>query len=71
MLVFIHAIGSLLAADLLGGSKHMMLGNLIERQFFTSRNWPFGAAISVIVMAGVMLGLLLMTRRGRMKDALP
>lgn len=71
VLVFIPAIGSFLAADLLGGSKHMMLGNLIERQFFTSRNWPFGAAISVIVMASVMLGLLLMTRRGRMKDALP
>lgn len=71
VLVFIPAIGSFLAADLLGGSKHMMLGNLIERQFFTSRNWPFGAAISVVLMAGVMLGLLLMTRRGRMKDALP
>jgi spermidine/putrescine transport system permease protein len=71
VLVFIPAIGSFLAADMLGGSKQMMLGNLIERQFFSSRNWPFGAAISAVVMATVLFGLMLIAKRGQgIKDAL-
>jgi len=71
VLVFIPAIGSFLAADMLGGSKQMMLGNLIERQFFSSRNWPFGAAISVVVMGTVLFGLMLIAKRGQgIKDAL-
>lgn len=64
LLVFIPAIGSFLAADLLGGGRHMMIGNLIEMQFGFSRNWPFGAAASAALMAVVMLGLMLMARRG-------
>lgn len=63
VLVFIPAIGSFLAPDLLGGGKEMMIGNLIQLQFGFSRNWPFGAAISVIVMAIVMLGLMLIARK--------
>lgn len=70
LLVFIPAIGSFLASDLLGGGKHMMIGNLIEMQFGFSRNWPFGAAASVALMAVVMLGLMLMARRGRGLEAL-
>jgi spermidine/putrescine transport system permease protein len=65
VLVFIPAIGSFLAADLLGGGKQMMIGNLIQMQFGFSRDWPLGSALSVIVMAIVMIGLLLMARRGR------
>ena len=65
VLVFIPAIGSFLAADLLGGGKQMMIGNLIQMQFGFSRDWPLGSALSVIVMAIVMIGLVLMARRGR------
>lgn len=65
ILVFIPAIGSFIAADLLGGGKQMMVGNLIQLQFGFSRNWPFGAAASVVLMATVMLGLLLAGRKGR------
>jgi spermidine/putrescine transport system permease protein len=65
VLVFIPAIGSFLASDLLGGGKQMMLGNLIQLQFGFSRNWPFGAAASVILMAVVMLGMMLMARKSR------
>jgi spermidine/putrescine transport system permease protein len=65
ILVFIPTVGSFLAADLLGGGKQMMLGNLIENQFDKGRNWPFGAAISVIMTAVVMVGLLLIARRGQ------
>ncbi|MCE9506769.1 MAG: ABC transporter permease [Alphaproteobacteria bacterium] len=65
VLVFIPAIGSFLASDLLGGGKQMMLGNLIQLQFGFSRNWPFGAAASVILMAIVMLGMMLMARKAK------
>lgn len=69
VLVFIPAIGSFLAPDLLGGGKQMMLGNLIQMQFGFSRNWPFGAAASVVLMALVMLALMLMGRRPGVKEA--
>jgi spermidine/putrescine transport system permease protein len=65
ILVFIPTVGSFLAADLLGGGKQMMLGNLIENQFGMGRNWPFGAAISAILIAFVMIGLMLIARRGQ------
>ncbi len=65
VLVFIPAIGAFLAPDLLGGGKQLMIGNLIQMQFGFSRNWPFGSAASVILMAIVMLGLMLLSRRGR------
>jgi spermidine/putrescine transport system permease protein len=39
----------------LGGAKVLMLGNLIEQQFLAARNWPFGAALAMLVMAVVLL----------------
>ncbi len=63
VLVFIPAIGAFLAPDLLGGGKQMMIGNLIQMQFGFSRDWPFGAAASVILMVIVMLGMMLMARK--------
>ncbi len=65
VLVFIPAIGSFLAPDLLGGGRQMMLGNLIQMQFGFSRNWPFGAAVSVVLMSLVMVGLMLLARKSR------
>jgi spermidine/putrescine transport system permease protein len=47
----------MIAPELLGGGTKMMLGNLIFRQFADSRNWPFGAALSLVLMAAVMLAL--------------
>lgn len=45
----------MIAPELLGGGTRMMLGNLIFRQFADARNWPFGAALSLVLMAAVML----------------
>ena len=47
LMVFIPAIGYFFIADILGGGKAMIIGNLIKNQFLTARNWPFGAAISI------------------------
>lgn len=50
ILVFIPALGLFFIADLLGGSKVMLIGNLIRNQFLTARNWPFGAALSMTLI---------------------
>ncbi|MDF3934018.1 ABC transporter permease [Pseudomonas citronellolis] len=57
ILTFVPCLGAMIAPELLGGGTKMMLGNLIFRQFADSRNWPFGAALSLVLMAVVMLAL--------------
>jgi spermidine/putrescine transport system permease protein len=63
ILVFIPCLGAYLTPDLLGGGKTILAGTLIQNQFTNSRDWPFGAAISLALMAVVMLCLLLLIRR--------
>ena len=62
LLVFIPALGSFLTADLLGGAKQLMIGNLVQNQFSAARNWPFGSAASFIVMALVLGAVMLYLR---------
>jgi len=62
ILVFIPSLGAYVIPRVLGGGKNMMLGNLIEQQFGSGRNWPLGAAISITLMAVVMLALLVYVR---------
>ena len=57
VLTFIPALGTFLVPDLLGGAKSMLLGNLIQQQFGASRNFPFGAAISFVLMIGTFAAL--------------
>jgi spermidine/putrescine transport system permease protein len=62
LLVFIPALGSFLTSDLLGGAKQMMIGNLVQNQFSSARNWPFGSAASFIVMTLVLAAVMLYLR---------
>jgi spermidine/putrescine transport system permease protein len=62
LLVFIPSLGAFIAPDLLGGGRNLMIGNMIALQFGSSRNWPFGAAAAVILMAMVLLALTLYAR---------
>lgn len=50
MLCFIPALGSYLTPDLLGGPDSQMIANVIERQFKRANDWPFGAALSFMLM---------------------
>ena len=68
ILVFIPSIGSYLAPQLLGGGQQLMLGNKIEALFGSAGDWPFGSAASVALMALVMIGLMIMSRRGGLKE---
>lgn len=63
VLVFIPCLGSYLTPDLMGGGKTILLGNLVQNQFTTARDWPFGAAVSLGLMAVVMVILYLLIRR--------
>ncbi|WP_298121585.1 ABC transporter permease [uncultured Aurantimicrobium sp.] len=59
LLVFMPAFGSYVQPVLLGGGKFLLIGNLIADQFGQSRNWPFGAALSVIILVMLMLALII------------
>lgn len=58
LLVFMPAFGSYVQPVLLGGGKVLLIGNLIASQFGDSRNWPFGAALSVITLVLLMVALI-------------
>ena len=62
ILVFIPSLGAYVTPRILGGGKNMMLGNFIELQFGAGRNWPLGAALSITLMAIVMVALLVYVR---------
>lgn len=62
LLVFIPALGSFLTSDLLGGAKEIMVGNLVQNQFTTARNWPFGSAASFVMMTLVLIAVSLYLR---------
>ena len=57
--VFTPALGEFVIPDLLGGARTMLLGNLITEQFLKARDWPFGAAISILLIALVIAALAL------------
>jgi len=63
VLVFIPCLGAYLTPDLLGGGRTVMVGNLVQNQFTTARDWPFGAAVSIALMALVTLVLMVFLRR--------
>lgn len=63
-LTFVPTMGMFVVPDMLGGSRTMLIGNLIQQQFGTSRDWPFGAAISLVLMI-LTLSALMATRRNQ------
>ncbi|MDJ0987035.1 MAG: ABC transporter permease [Desulfobacterales bacterium] len=58
ILVFIPVLGAYVVPRILGGGKHLMLGNLITNQFSTSRDWPMGSALALFLTALVMIALM-------------
>ncbi|MDH1321414.1 spermidine/putrescine ABC transporter permease PotB [Enterobacter bugandensis] len=58
LLVFIPATGMFYVADMMGGAKNLLIGNVIKDQFLTIRDWPFGSAITTVLM--LVMGVLLL-----------
>ena len=67
-LVFIPSVGAFVTPDLLGGTKGLMIGNLINKQFGGSGNMPLGSALSIVMMAVVMISLMVYVYANR-RDA--
>ncbi|WP_420567603.1 ABC transporter permease [Thalassovita sp.] len=68
ILVFVPCLGTVLEPMLLGGGKQLMMGTLIQTQFGGARNWPFGAAVAMVLLTLVILFLLLNARRAALRS---
>ena len=53
LLVFLPALGDFVSAQLLGGPRTYMIGNLIQQQFLEGQNWPLGSAMTVAMMVAL------------------
>jgi spermidine/putrescine transport system permease protein len=62
VLVFLPAVGDFVSAQLLGGPGTYMIGNLIQQQFFGAENWPFGAALTTLLMLFLLVWMVLYLR---------
>ncbi len=68
VLTFIPSMGLFFVADILGGNKIVLVGNLIQEQLMKARNWPFAAALSVVLMILTSLMLLLYRKVAGVKE---
>jgi spermidine/putrescine transport system permease protein len=62
VLVFLPAVGDFISAQLLGGPDTYMVGNLIQQQFLEAQNWPFGAALTIVMMGFLLIWMLVYLR---------
>ncbi len=65
VLVFVPCLGAYVTPELLGGSKSLMIGNLIQNQFGAARNWPFGSALAFVLLALVLVAMIAYALRFR------
>src|SRR5262245_14238222 len=69
VLVFIPCLGAYLTPDLLGGGRTVLVGNLVQNQFTTARDWPFGSAVSIVLMLATGILMWLFLRREKKQFA--
>jgi spermidine/putrescine transport system permease protein len=62
VLVFLPAVGDFVSAQLLGGPETFMIGNLIQQQFFGAEDWPFGAALTSVLMLFLLIWMVFYLR---------
>lgn len=67
ILTFIPALGTFVVSDILGGAKTALVGNLIQNQFGQAGDWPYGSALSFLLMGFVLVGLWLYARTAGQK----
>lgn len=68
ILVFIPSLGIYTVTDMLGGGKVLYIGNIIKNQFGAIRNWPLGAALSVLLIVITGLLIFIYTRFAKIED---
>lgn len=68
MLVFIPSLGAFVTPAILGGGKTLMIGNIISNQFLAAHDWPFGSALSMLMMAFMLIATLVYFRSSSAED---
>ncbi|MDE1242414.1 spermidine/putrescine ABC transporter permease PotB [Vibrio aestuarianus] len=66
LLVLLPALGMFYIADLLGGAKNLLIGNVIKSQVLNARDWPFGAATSIALTLAMAVMLYAYYRAGKL-----
>jgi spermidine/putrescine transport system permease protein len=69
IITFVPALGAYLTPDLLGGTDSQMIANVIERQFKRANDWPFGAALSFLLMYATFILIALQALKSRKEEA--
>ena len=69
IITFVPALGAYLTPDLMGGPDSQMIANVIERQFKRANDWPFGAALSFLLMYATFMLIALQALRTRKAEA--
>ena len=69
IITFVPALGAYLTPDLLGGPDSQMIANVIERQFKRANDWPFGAALSFILMYATFIAIAFQAMKSRQAEA--
>jgi len=63
VLTFIPSLGTFVTSDLLGGGNYYLIGNYIDQQFYSARDWPYGALISLVLVVMSLIGLFALRHR--------
>jgi spermidine/putrescine transport system permease protein len=71
LLVFLPALGDFVSAQLLGGPRTYMIGNLVQQQFLEGQNWPLGSAMTVALMLGLTVLMVAYLRASAGRDGEP
>jgi spermidine/putrescine transport system permease protein len=69
IITFIPTLGAYVTPDLMGGGSTFLIGNLLQQQFMTVRDWPFGSALGIILMVMVLAATLFYFRVGGSRSA--
>jgi spermidine/putrescine transport system permease protein len=70
MLVFIPSLGAFVTPAILGGGKSLMIGNIISNQFLAAHDWPFGSALSALMMVFMLAATLIYFRSANRQGGL-
>jgi spermidine/putrescine transport system permease protein len=65
VITFVPSLGMFVVSDLLGGARVMLLGNLVQQQFGSSRDYPFGAAVCLVLVVVTLAGIVVVRRLER------
>jgi spermidine/putrescine transport system permease protein len=64
IITFIPTMGAYVTPDLMGGGNTFLIGNLLQQQFMTVRDWPFGSALGIVLMILVLIATIIYFRKG-------